>query len=159
MLHDRFDVDLDDPAALAARGEEVCGCSGEPWLFLRPVALPEVESKGMFGRRKTKTPNWGVTVTDQAGTHGPTEWMLWLTVPDGPSAADRGVAMPAGASVDVDGGGELMVLLAAGTTPDVAVAEACRLCRALIAPEVDGPWVGVIADSNTKGYDASYGFS
>ena len=158
MLHDRFEVDLDDPAALTVRAEEVRGCSGEPWLFLRPVTLPEVESRGAFGRRKTKTANWGATVTDQAGAHGPTEWMLWLTVPDGPGAAERGVAMPPGASVDADGGGELMVMLAAGTSPDVAVAEACRLCRELIAPAAAGPWAGEIADSNSSGYDATFGF-
>lgn len=146
---------LTRPAALHVPLAKVRGTGGEVWLTVAPVQQPTIESSGRFGRRKQATATWCVAVQDWSRPGSPSELTLWLQLPPGPKLTERGVALPAGAMVEIDDATDAMVRLPSGSEPEVAAVEVCRLAAALIAPHAPGEWFWAVGDTVTLAYDPS----
>jgi hypothetical protein len=140
----RFAVDLDDPPGLVDVIDGLRGAQGSTRLTLFPTVPPTVESRGVFGRRRSKLAPWHTVVFDRCDLQRPPEWVLYLRLPDGPPVAQRHVAPPRVGVVERDARNEFGVLMSGAMAGSVA-AEVCRFTRELIGPYVQGGWSGEIA--------------
>lgn len=147
--------ELTTPAALHPPLSELRGSTGELWLTVAPMQQPVVETKGLLGRRKQAPARWCIAAQDWARPGTPSDLTLWLQLPPGPRLTERGVALPDGATVEVDDATDALVRLAAGTEPEVAAVEVCRLAGELIAPHAPGGFFWRVGDTATPLYDPS----
>lgn len=140
----RFTVDLDDPAALVGAIDGLRGERGSTRLTLFPTVPPTVESRGVFGRRRSTLAPWHAVVFDRSDLQRPSEWIVYLRLPDGPPVSQRHVAPPRVGVVERDARNEFGVVMVGAMAGSVAE-ELCRFTRELIGPYVQGGWSGEIA--------------
>jgi len=148
--------DLADPGALAEGLASTRGGRGQVWLTVAPQVQPTLERKGRFGRRKQEQAGWCVAAQDGSKASEPADWTIWFAVPEGMPLGRRGVGMPPGAVLEIEGDDDGLVRFPAGTAADVVAAELCRLAAALIAPSAPGGWFWRVGDSFYPYYHIEY---
>jgi len=144
---------LSDPGSLADGLGRTRGTGGQVWLTVAPQQQPMLERKGLLGRRKQEPAAWSLAVQDWAGRNEPADWSIWCTLPAGVPLSRRGVALPAGATVESEADDDAMLRLPPGTPEATVAAELCRLAVTLLAPAAPGGWFWRVGDSSMPYYN------
>lgn len=148
--------ELSTPDALTEGLGSTRGSRGQVWLTVAPQVQPVLERKGRFGRRKQEPAGWCLAAQDWSKATEAADWTIWFAIPEGTSLGQRGVPMPPGAVLEIDGTDDGLVRFPTGTESAVVAGELCRLATALIAPMAPGGWFWRVGDSFYPYYRIDY---